>query len=192
MAAKPEVTHEDYMAGFAGVNWSLEQGDAYVEGAVIASITKAGADVYVDQAVWREGQTIATLVEVTTGFTFTMNSGRLSSATLRANDLPAWVCTFDEDHPEGECGWSETPVDIDLSWTASGPITRSADHSRYSEPGLRLNLHNAYVIRPATLAGQVAGGSISMSGADMETGNIGRAKTLKIERCTGEVCEELG
>lgn len=185
-AARPRVTHESYRAVFAGANWELERADSVVVGAVIPSITKSGAELYVDQVLVRDGTMTTTLVEVEDGFTFTMNGGRLTSATLNATDLPALVCTYEESDPEGDCGWSL--VDISLVWTGSGPLTRSLTLDRYRQAGLSLNRHESYTIREATVTGGISGGSISVLGEEMVNENLGRTQSTKVERCTQEPC----
>lgn len=96
-----------------------------------------------------------TRVDVTSGFTFTIDTLKLSSASAQGTDLPAVTCDLS---PAGEeSGCTDTTVDVQAAWTATGQLGRDVYNEHYARPGFSVNVHGSGLDRTASATGVLDG-----------------------------------
>ena len=96
-----------------------------------------------------------TRVDVTSGFTFTIDTLKLSSASAQGTDLPATTCDLSQTGEESGC--TDTTVDVQAAWTATGPLGRDVYNEHYKRPGFSVNVHGSGLDRTASATGVLDG-----------------------------------
>ena len=100
-----------------------------------------------------------THVDVGDGFTFSVETLKLSQASVQATDLPAVTCHLS---PTGEeSGCTDTTVDVSAAWTATGPLGRDVYNEHYARPGFSVNIHGSGLDRSASATGVLDGTVLS-------------------------------
>lgn len=186
-AAKPEVTHLNDSGVFADAYWHSEDGNTFTDSNVSVFKTKSGTELHLSHstAQWDGGGSIATFADAVSGFTFTM-SKRLGTARLVAEDLPVSTCTYDENgEVVGEC--EDSTVDVALTWTGEGALTRGSVSEHVKFDGGSMNVHITFMNRAATVTGSVTG--FDLSADELQGASLGAEKQVKTGRCTGAACE---
>ena len=85
--------------------------------------------------------------QITSGFTYTLDTAGLTHASVRASGIPAQTCSTDANfQPIGQCK-PAAPINVKATWTGQGPITYSTN-TVYT-PGVyrlvnRVKSRNAY------------------------------------------------
>lgn len=183
-AAKPEVIHTSYSSASADVYWSSE-GESYLEGGVHAALTSDGPELYVWQSMSNPGGGyIETTVTDAGDYSFTIDRGRLRSARLLADDVTTSTCTYDEEYNQvGDCEVGS--VDIDLTWTGQGSISRGNYTERYKNDGFSVNVHVTSTDRSAIVDGAIAG---TISFDQFADGMLGTYKQVETKRCAVDAC----
>ena len=96
-----------------------------------------------------------TRVDVTSGFAFTIDTLKLSSASVQGADLPAVTCNLSATGEESGC--TDTTVDLQAAWTATGPLGRDVYNEHYARPGFSVNIHGSGLDRTASATGVLDG-----------------------------------
>ncbi len=190
-AARPDVTHLNDESWFAEAGWSSESGDLVTYTYASARTGTGGTELNLSQGTFDpedpSSGTVETTATASSGFTFTI-SNKLSSATLVAEDLPVKTCTLDEfGEPIGDCTFST--VDVMLTWTGQGVLTRGSYSDRIKGDGFSMNVHMTWQDRDATVTGDVSG--FDLDTAHLDWAYMHHEKQVKTGRCVGEACEGL-
>jgi hypothetical protein len=126
-----------------------------------------------------------TYTDVFTGFTFTVDGIHLTGAAVHATGLPANFCNLDT------CG--ATTIDVSVTWSGQGPITRGAVNSRSVLTGrnnLRLQIeHLSGATRAASATGSVGAESYSAADALVPPPALGNIQTGFFFICQNVGCE---
>lgn len=119
----------------------------------------------------------------TTEFTFTIDERGLTSAAVTAPDVRARTCTYDVDFNE-TC--SRTSVDIDVTWTGRGKISRGGYNDRSIGDGYVFVTHFNGTWRRAIATGTI--GDVTFTKDDLSFAQIGFARSGSIDVCLGLDC----
>jgi hypothetical protein len=187
VAAKPEVTHTTYTSAYADAYWSSGEGESYVEGGVHAALTSDGPELWVWQITpSTEGGFVETTLTGEGDHTFTIDKGRLGSASLVGEDLATETCTYDEEGTKlGEC--EPGSIDIDLTWTGEGKISRGGLTERFKGDGFSINVHVTSTDRAASVEGAITG---AIDVEEFGEAMLGTYKQVETKRCVADACEE--
>lgn len=123
-----------------------------------------------------------TLTEVTSGFSFSIDSTRLSAASASGSALPATTCTYDANFNQVSC--SPATVRLDVTWTSEGPVTHSASTSHVRAGGFSVTDHLNGTSRDATATGSLDELSLGTSAYAV----LGKAVAGSTTLCIGNNC----
>jgi hypothetical protein len=180
VAAQQEVVHTTFTSAYADTFWSSGEGDSYSEGGVHAALTSDGPELY----VWQSGPELSDGYVVTDlagqgDYTFTIDRARLRTARLVADDLATKTCTFDWDGNQvGTC--KRGSIDLDITWTGLGGITRAGHTERYKGDGFSVNATFKSTDRRASADGAVTG---AISTDEFGESMLGAYKSVETMRC---------
>jgi hypothetical protein len=96
-----------------------------------------------------------TRVGSTSGFTFTFDTQKLATANVQGADLPAVTCDLSATGEETGC--TDTTVDVQAAWTATGPLGRDVYNEHYARSGFSVNVHASGLDRTASATGVLDG-----------------------------------
>ncbi len=184
------VTHLNERSRSAEAQWTSESGGLVTESGVMVYRTSAGTELHLWRATYGpDGPSgvVVTSADADSGFTFTI-SRQLTTATVTATDLPVLTCTLDEyGEPIGEC--TTSTVDVTLTWTGEGKITRGSYTEHQKGDGYSLNVHATWTSRAASVAGSVTG--FDLSAANLSYASLSQNKQVKTGRCFGDACQYM-
>ncbi|WP_185749098.1 hypothetical protein [Humibacillus xanthopallidus] len=180
-AASSPVTHVRSNTASAQANWFKESGDQYWASGVSAvkSLWGSGSELHLWHTVGTNGGTTTSInADVTTGFALTIDAKRLGSASLSATDLPATLCTYDENGElVGDC--TDTTVDVNVTWSGQGAMMKGSYNEHVTIGGSMTRLHVLWTNREALATGSLDG---ALSAADLEFASLGTEKQVKMGR----------
>lgn len=184
------VTHLNERSRSAEALWSSESGGLVTDSWVTVYQTSAGTELHLQRATYDPSGpsgAVVTSADAASGFTFTF-SRQLTTATVTATDLPVLTCTLDEiGEPIGEC--TASTVDVTLTWTGAGKITRGTYMEHQKGDGYSVNVHVTWTSRAASVAGSVSG--FGLSAANFRYASLSQNKQVKTGRCFGDACEYM-
>lgn len=201
-AAAGQVEHFRFHGTFAEAFWSssvaTDSGTTFTDTSIVVSTSKQGSALNVDQFtanVDADGNFTGgtdTLVQspgamepgVTSGFSFTIDASKLTSASVSGSGLPAKKCTIDAMGDQTGC--TETTVDVSATWTGEGPITRSVSNFHMKSAGFSMSSHFNGTSRNATVMATFNG--VPLSAAELSFADLGTTHSGDIKRCIGNVC----
>jgi hypothetical protein len=131
------------------------------------------------------GGSVETMVDTNQDFTLTFGKGRLASATLVAEKVPALTCTYQDDV---QTGCVSSNVDISLSWTGFGPVSRGGWTSHEISDGFKLISHGSGTSRSATVTGSITVDKTTLNTFDYA--ELGANKSFEMTHCTGTACPQ--
>jgi len=183
--ANATVFREHFHGTIAEAGWFTSTSTSDTFTSVSASKSELFVDVFTETFDASGNFTGATdtFADVTGGFSFSIN-GKLSSAHVSGSDLPAQTCTYDADF--NLVGCTDTTVSVDVSWTATGPLSHGTFNDHFKVDGFSFNDHFSGASRDATASGSVAGQALGAD--DLEFADLLRANSLSISRCIGANC----
>ncbi len=192
-AATGKVTHFRFHGTFAEAAWSRSSATRFTETSVLVTKTKNGSELFVDvfRGKLRNGEfaggTDTTLRGtgrapfLTSGFSFAINTPKLTSASLKGSALPARTCTIDA--TGNQTGCKRTTIGVNVRWTGHGPITRTVSNFHMKTAGFSLSSHSTGTSRGAAATGTVAG--LSLTSRQLAFADLGTTKSGEIKRCIG-------
>ena len=127
-----------------------------------------------------------TFADVTTGFAFTIDATKLSSASVRGSALPATTCSYDADF--NPIGCVETTIDVDATWAGQGPIGRDTFAEHFKSDGFSFTDHFHGTSRDATASGTLGG--LTLTSSDIEFADMG--KPISARRISASAADEPG
>ena len=120
----------------------------------------------------------------TTDFTFTIDERGLTTATVTAADVRARTCTYDADFNQTTC--TRTRIDLEVTWTGRGSISRGGYNDRSIGDGYRFISHFNGTWRKAIATGTI--GDVTYTKDDVSYAELGFARSGSIEVCLGRDC----
>jgi hypothetical protein len=189
-AAQGQTIHFRFHGSFAEAAWftstSTSSTDTYLN---VQKTKKGGEELFVDRFTTHfdangnpTGYT-DTSVDVTSGFSFTVNKN-FTSASVSGSNLPATRCTYDVDF--NLIGCSDTTISVDASWTGVGPISHETSHDHFRSDGFSENDHFNGTSRNAIATGTIGGRTLTAN--DLEFADMGRANSGTTVICIGNSC----
>jgi len=175
---------------FAAAQWAAGSGSSFTDTFVSATQAKQGSELSVFQLAGNTDANgnftggVQTTADVFSGFSFTIDHARLTTASTSASGVPATACTLDEDFNPISC--SATTIDLNASWTGQGPITRGVTNSHFKSGGFSVNTHFNGADRNATAAGTIAG--VTFGAGDVEFADLGTTNSGVTTVCRGTSC----
>ncbi len=186
-AAAATVTHFTFHGTFADANWYSGSAAGFTDTFIRASVSTDGPELVVDQTSGRTGKEGAfkggteTIVDVTSGYSFVMDTARLTSATVSASAVPATTCTLDAEFNRTRC--SAMSIDLSASWTGEGPISRNVADNRFRQGAYSIINHLNGTGREATATGLIGG--LALTASELQFAKLGTAKSGSTEICVG-------
>jgi hypothetical protein len=125
-----------------------------------------------------------TFTDVTNGFSFDIDQGQLTSASVSGLGIPAETCTVDANGNESNC--SATTIDVSVNWTGQGPILRAVCDDHVRVPGFSQTNHLNEVSRAVTATGTFSGSTLNAG--DIRIGELASANQEVTTVCIGNSC----
>jgi hypothetical protein len=100
-----------------------------------------------------------TIANVTSGFSFAIDKGQLSSASTSGSGIPATTCALDANLNQISC--APTTLDLAVAWTGVGPSEHQILNQRLLEGIVRESSHTNGIVRSATATGTLSGTPLS-------------------------------
>jgi hypothetical protein len=156
-----QVTHISFSGNFASAYWVTSSADRSISTYIDVSQSTQGYQLYAIQNTDYfdangnyTGETSTSVLGATSGFSFAF-APSLMSASLNASAFPATIYTFDASR--NETVTSATTIDMNVSWTGQGPITRSVFNQHVTAGGFTETTHTNGAKRDATATATIAG-----------------------------------
>ena len=189
IAASGQVTQFRFHGTFADAFWFTSSATSLTGTSVNVSKSMQGSELFVDQFTANldahgnfTGAT-DTFADVTSGFSFAIDH-TLTSASTSGSGLPATTCTLDANF--NLIGCSATTIDVTVTWTGQGPISRAVIDDHFKSDGFSETDHFNGTDRAATATGTVAG--LTLSTSELQFANLGTANSGTITICIGTSC----
>jgi hypothetical protein len=187
-AAPNQVRHDHFNGTFAEAVWFNSASDAGLY--IRASQAKTSNSLAVDEVIQtRDAQgnvtgTTETFADVTSGYSFSIDAVKLTTASIAGTGLPATTCTFNENFDLVGC--SPSVLNAEATWTGQGLITHNTNNSRVRAGGFSVNEHLNGTNRDGTATALVNG--IAFSTSDSEFAILGQAVSGTTTLCLGGNC----
>ncbi len=192
-AAAGQVTHLRFSGTLAEAYWSVGPQDATTETYVAVSQSRQGSQLAYDRfapAVDASGTVTykEVFADVTDGFTSTVDTARLTGASVSGTGLAATECTFDADG--NEIGCSPTTIDVSVNWTGQGAIGRQVANTHFKRGAYSFRSHLVGTNRDATAAGTFTGpfGSDSLTADGLQWATLSNTREAETTICIGGNC----
>lgn len=187
-AASGQVIHFHFNGNFAEASWGSSTATADASTYLRVSQSNRGDKLLAEQFVVNydaehnvTGAT-DTLADVASGFSFTIDAPKLTTAIATASALPATICSYDASFNQTGC--TDTTIDLNVTWTGQGPITHNTNNSRVSIPGFSITDHLNGTNRDGTATGSIVGTALGTSGFAI----LGTAVSGSTTLCVGNGC----
>lgn len=125
-----------------------------------------------------------TIADVTSGFTFSIETSKLSQASVSGSGLPATTCTYDADF--NVIGCTDTTIDASATWSGQGPIARETANDHFKVDGFSVNDHFNGNDRNATATGTIGG--LTLTASVLQFADLGNANSGTAVVCIGNAC----
>ncbi|MFL6050484.1 MAG: hypothetical protein ACJ738_11955 [Gaiellales bacterium] len=184
-AATSTSQHFRFHGSGAYADWfqSTDTGFGFAE--IDVTQTRSGKELFVNQDRFTDGVgDVAYTVDTTHGFSFSVDSKGLTTATLSGSNIPARRCRYDVDG--NQLGCSRVRINLSAHWTGEGAIGKSTENDHFSSDGFKETFHSNGISRFATATATIAGTSFTV--ADLDEGELFRSNTTDITICHGTSC----
>ncbi len=187
-AAGAQVTHFNVRGTFADAFWSTSTDTSATETFVNVARPGHAPELGVDQVTINRDENgnvtggTETSAKVTSGFSFTIDAARLTSASLSGPGLPATTCTLDAALNPISC--RTISIDVAANWTGQGPLSRSVLNEHFKSGGYSLITHGNGTFRDARATGTVARLTLSAS----QFADLGNTHSGSTTICVGSSC----
>jgi hypothetical protein len=192
-ADPPHMFRINFHGAFAIAAWQipLESGAAYPYVQAVWQ-TDQGLALYVDENTYYiDANGDIVYVETytpdwptTSGFSFQIDQGLLSSATVSAVGLPVRTCRYVNWYLDG-C--TDTTIDVHVDWTGQGPMDRWAGAYHYFGDGMIFIDHQSgRMFQQASAAGTL--GSEALTAADNYYAAMADQTVGQVIICRGAPC----
>ncbi len=176
-AAPSHGAHLHTSGPYADSHWITDVNGGFVETTLAVSQSSQGGILFIDRLVVSGTGATDTTVDVTDGFSFSIDTATLSEGNLSATNLPTTVCVYDtQGNPVGDCT-SGTLSSVDVAWSGHGPINHSVTFEHVSGGGHTMVIHVNGKIRLATATGTYEGSALG----DSDHAHLGTANSIQIK-----------
>jgi hypothetical protein len=190
-AAKGQVTQFRARGSLAEAAWSVGPENAGTSFFVQVSQSSQGSELFFDRfsANIDASGTVTSytdiFADVTSGFTFTIDTAKLDSASVSGPGLPATDCTLNTDFVEIGC--SPTTVDVSADWTGQGAIGRQVANSHFKRGAFAFRSHINGTNRNATATGTFTGtfGTDTLTASNVQFADLSNAREATTTICIG-------
>ncbi|HEX2309049.1 MAG TPA: hypothetical protein VHI14_12075 [Jatrophihabitantaceae bacterium] len=187
--ASGQVTQFRFSGKSADAAWETSTATSVTDAAVTVSTSNQGSHLFVTQftAYFDTNGNFTgatdTIADVTSGFSFALGQS-LASASLSGSGLPATTCTFDANF--NQIGCTASTIDVTVTWTGQGPISRGVTTSHSKSDGFSVTNHFNGTFRDATATGTVGG--LTLSASELHFADLAITKTGTTIVCIGNGC----
>jgi hypothetical protein len=188
-AAPGQVTHFRVAGTVADALWITSSATSSTFTSVDVSTSTQDSALVVDQVTENHDASgnftggTETFASVTSGFSFTLQQP-LASASLSGSGLPATTCTFDVNF--NTIGCSATTIDVGVTWTGQGAITRGWFNDHFKSGGFSQIDHFYGTSRHAVATWTVGG--LTLSVTELQFAHLGTLKAGTVTICVGSSC----
>ena len=190
-AATGQTFHFRFHGTFAEAEWFHATSTSFTDTYVNVSKSKSGSqELFLDrfrQTFDSNGNTtggVDTSLDVTSGFSFSIDAKKFDTASLSGSGLPATRCTFDANF--NLVGCSNVTLSVSVQWTGQGPLGHETANDHFKLGGFSVNDHFSGAVRNALASGTV--GSATLSANDLAFADMGRANSGTVLVCIGNNC----
>lgn len=129
--------------------------------------------------------TFVDLPEGSSGFTFTIDRPNLANASVSGSGLPAMTCTYDANF--NQLGCTDTTIDVNVTWTATEPISRAVFNSHVSHEPFSENFHANGTSRLGNATGTIGDETLTTLGNYLSV--LANSKSGMITVCNVPQCQ---
>jgi hypothetical protein len=180
-AAAGQTTHFRFNGPFAEAEWFAASNTSFTDTYINISHPKTGPELFVDRFTANATGETDTTVDVTRGFSSTIDATKLTAAGVSGSGLPATTCTFDFNF--NLVGCHHTTITVTAHWTGEGPIARISFNQHFKVDGFSENDHFNGTDRNATVTATVGGHTLA--GNTLEFADLGRTNAGSTVICIG-------
>jgi len=190
-ASPAQTFHFHFNGTFAEALWETSTAttitDTYINP---ARTSKGQQELFLDQFTQTVDQNGAfqgatdTFADVTSGFSFTIDSSKFNTASVSGTNIPAQTCTYDANFDLIGC--TDTTINASADWTGQGPLTQSVSSDHFHTHGFTASDHFSGKSRDATAAGTIGG--LTLGTADLQFADLGKANSGSVIICIGTSC----
>lgn len=193
IAAPKTVTHVRTNGMGATAWWPANDGGDVnwgVDAAIEVSRTKSDSHLTVGMTRYTIGDggivgSISTYADVTTGFTFSIDSKKFRTAHVAGTNLPGQICTWLAADDSMTCKAGKVTVTAD--WTGTGPLNRMSSTEQFRSDGFRQKSIWRGLNRDATATATING--VTFSAGALEDASLGTFKMMQTTKCpVGSEC----
>ncbi len=170
-AVRGQTTHVRFHGAYAEALWGVATSDSQVQSEVTASLSSllvVQSTAYFDPDGTFTGATMVS-AEVNDGFTFSIDTVKLATASVSADGLPGQACTFDANGDLVGC--SDVSIGLSVTWTGRGLIGTETTNERFRSCQVSYGYHSHGKSRDAVAAGTVEG--VAFTSGDVMFSNLG-------------------
>jgi hypothetical protein len=188
-AASGHVVQFRFHGTFADAFWFSSTATSFTATSVSVQQSR-GSELFVDQFIASTDANgnftggTDTFADVTSGFSFTADKAKLTTASTSGSGIPATTCAVDANGNYINC--SATTIDLTVAWAGQGPIARQVANDRFKVTGFSVNDHFNGTDRAANATGTFSGSTLSAT--DLQFADLGFANSGSIVRCIGIGC----
>jgi hypothetical protein len=190
-ASPGQTFHVRFNGTFAEAAWETSTASTITDTYINPSRTSNGQlQLFVDQFTQTVDQSGAfqgatdTSALVTSGFAFTIDSGKFNTASVSGTNIPAQTCTYDANF--NLIGCTDTTIDASTNWTGQGPVTQSVTSDHFHTHGFTENDHFSGKSRGATATGTIGG--LTLGSGDLAFADLGTTHSGSVVICVGATC----
>ena len=183
-AAAGQTTHFRFHGNFAEADWFVSTSTTFTDTTFNVSQSKDGKELFVERFVATQSGATDTVVDVTSGFSFSIDTKKLDTATVSGSSLPATRCTYDVNG--NLIGCSHVRVSFQATLTGQGPISRGTSNDHFKSDGFSVTDHFNGTDRGAIATGSFAG--IALRARQLEFADLGHTNEGSVFICKGTGC----
>jgi len=183
-AAPGQTTHFRFHGNFAEALWFVSSSTSFADTTFNVSQSKTGKELFVERFVGTQSGETDTVVDVTSGFSFSIDTKTLGTASVSGSSLPARRCTYDVDG--NLIGCSHVRVAFQASLTGQGPIIKGTANDHFKSDGFSVTDHFNGTDRNAIATGSFAG--IALRASQLEFADLGHTNEGSVSVCKGTGC----
>jgi len=190
-ASPAQTFHFHFNGTFAEALWETSTATTITDTDIQASRTRTGQqELFLDQFTQTVDQNgtfqgaTDTFADVTSGFSFTIDSNKFNTASVSGTNIPAQTCTYDANFDLIGC--TDTTIDASADWTGQGPVTQSVSGDHFHTHGFSATDHFSGKSRDATATGSIGG--LTLGTGDLQFADLGNANSGSVSVCIGTSC----
>lgn len=183
-AAAGQTLHFRFHGNFAEADWFVGTNTSFTDTSFNVSQSKDGKELFIERFAATQTGAIDTVADVTTGFSFTIDTKKLSTASVSGSSIRATRCTYDADF--NLIGCNPVRIAFQANLTGQGPIGRGTSNDHFKVDGFSENDHFNGTSRNATATGNFAG--IALQASQLQFADLGHTNDGSVVVCKGAGC----